>query len=45
MVLRIMQDMYSAGNEDVQPDTRTFNVVLYALANSKEDDAPIRAEL
>jgi pentatricopeptide repeat protein len=37
-----MEDLTQSGKSDVVPDTRTYNIVLLALANSPSKDSPIR---
>jgi pentatricopeptide repeat protein len=43
MVLHSMEDMKKSGNSDVVPNTRTYNIMLLALANSPDQDSPIKA--
>jgi pentatricopeptide repeat protein len=43
MVLELMKEMDRNGDSKVVPNTRTYNIVLLALANSPKKDSPIRA--
>jgi len=40
-----MQDAYSSGQEDVQPDLESFRLVLKAWARAKDKYAPHRAQI
>lgn len=52
LILRLMQDIANDENDHsksnsviVAPTTETYNIVLYALKNSGESDAPMRAQM
>ena len=44
VILKRMQEMHDAGNDEVKPNVVTFNSVINAWSNSGEKDAPRRAE-